>query len=79
MDIEITLFEWYNIIGRQLKMMREHRGMTQLDVANRIGSSQAYIAKLESGQGPVSLKRLYEIANILNCSIDLTFTPKLKL
>jgi transcriptional regulator with XRE-family HTH domain len=49
-----------------LKAWREHRGMTQVKLAEAIGTSGAVISLLEAGERRLSDKWLRRIAPVLN-------------
>lgn len=49
---------------------REKVGMTQTDLATRLGEYQSFVARLESGQRRVDVVELIELAEILD------FDPK---
>ncbi len=59
----------FTAIGRKIKMYRKKRGKTQADLAENLDVSSKYISAIERGEAKVSLKRLDEIAEILNVSI----------
>ena len=50
--------------------MRKRLDLTQQDVANKIGVSQACIAMWETGEAMPKADKLPELAKILGCSID---------
>ncbi|MEX0833130.1 MAG: helix-turn-helix transcriptional regulator [Actinomycetota bacterium] len=45
-------------LSRGLRLQREERGLTQAEVADRVGSSQSRVAKMELGDGSVSVDLL---------------------
>jgi predicted XRE-type DNA-binding protein len=45
-------------LARGLRVQREERGLTQAEVADRVGSSQSRVAKMELGDGSVSVDLL---------------------
>lgn len=57
-------------IGKQLKQMRENNGMTQQELAQKIGVTQALIARYEKNAKVPSLPVTIMIADVFNCSID---------
>lgn len=63
-----------NIIT-QLRALRKQRGMTQKELADKIGQTQQRITEIESGQYSPSLDTLRPILNALNAELllhDLT-------
>jgi predicted transcriptional regulator len=55
--------------GANLKKIRKRTGISQEDLANELGFSQAYIAKVEAGTVNLSLSHVVAIARRLNVSI----------
>lgn len=64
-------------LGRRLALMRRERGLTQHQLAQRVGATRGYISRIERGQAPgVSLNLLARIAQTLGVSLaDLTGAP----
>ena len=57
-------------LGGMLKRLREKRGMTQEQLAAKVGVSQTYIAKLESGaKTNPSLDLLKKLAKALKVKV----------
>lgn len=61
----------YVAIGRRVKKYRNQANLSQADVAEKLGISVSYISQIECGRTDVSLKRLDEIANIINTTVGL--------
>lgn len=54
-----------------LRVLREWRGMTQLDVAGKTGIGQGYISDLETGRRNGTAAALKKLAEALNVPLDL--------
>ncbi|MCI7329857.1 MAG: helix-turn-helix transcriptional regulator [Selenomonadaceae bacterium] len=52
-----------------LKQMRLDKGLTQEDVANRVGVTRAAVVYWEKGQTP-RVKYLPKLARVLGCSVE---------
>lgn len=48
--------------------LRARLGLTQEELARRVGTTQSVIARLESGKHPVEVKMLYRIARAVGAS-----------
>jgi len=57
-DHESAYVEVKVALAHALRARRAAAGLTQLELAQRIGSSQSRVAKMESGDSSVSLDRL---------------------
>jgi transcriptional regulator with XRE-family HTH domain len=60
-------------IGKFIKRIRESKNFTQDDMAYELGISRGGYNKIESGKTNVSIKRLHEIAQILEVNITSFF------
>lgn len=60
-------------VGRQLRVLRASRGLTQENLAERIGISYQQLHKYETGANSISASRLYELAKLLSVSPDTFF------
>ena len=60
----------YKVFIRQLKKARENAELTQVQVAKMLGSTQAYISKVESGQLRVDVTQLKKFASIYKKNIN---------
>ena len=63
-------------IEQELEQLRKHRGLTQVQLAQRAGLSQSMIAKLESGKVQnYELRTLVRIAAAAGAHVRVTFEP----
>ncbi|MBU6392775.1 MAG: helix-turn-helix transcriptional regulator [Planctomycetota bacterium] len=67
-----------NIVGNNLRMIRERLGITQEELALRSGLTQGYINFLENGKRGYSERSLEKIANALGIQILGLFEEKTK-
>ena len=54
-----------------IKIIREYRGLTQRDLADKIGNSVPYLSQIENKKRQGSLKVLSEIARALNVTLEM--------
>lgn len=54
-------------LGQRLAAARQRCGMTQADLAEKLGVSKAAVAHLEHGRVKLSVERLVQIAKVLRC------------
>lgn len=57
-------------IVKQLKIARLEAGLDQVDVAKKLGKTQSYISKIESGQRRFDVLQLKEFAKIYKKPLD---------
>jgi len=62
-------------IGNTIANLRLSRGLTQADLARKIGTKQPAIARIEQGQNPPSLRTLLRIADALNARLVIRLEP----
>lgn len=63
-------------VEQELVALREKRGLTQKELAVRIGTTQPYVAKLESGRVQnLGLKTLVKYATALGSQLTVRFEP----
>jgi len=66
-------------IEQELVSLREKKGLSQRDLALRIGASQPYVAKLESGRVQnLGLKTLIKYAAATGTRLTVSFEPALR-
>jgi transcriptional regulator with XRE-family HTH domain len=56
------------LVGRNLKRVRQEKGLTQEQLADLSGFSQQYISGLEQGRRSPTVVSLYELATALDVS-----------
>ena len=63
------------LLGKNIKTYRERKELTQNQLAEIVDLSREYLARVETGQKRISLKKLFEIADALeiNCSQLIDF------
>lgn len=62
--------------GYQITRLRLLRGMTQAELAKKVGTRQPSIARLENGSRLPSLSFLARIAEALDAQVEVKITPK---
>lgn len=60
-------------IGMRLQACRKKRGLTQEQLAEKIGISTHYLSALERGEHNIKLEFLVNMLNELDCSADEVF------
>ena len=61
----------YQDIGKQIKEVREAKGITQMELSNKLGFNQAYLSVLEGGKIRFSLEKLNQIVLALECKVNI--------
>ncbi|HXF72855.1 MAG TPA: XRE family transcriptional regulator [Actinomycetota bacterium] len=62
-------------IGARLREERRRRGISQRDLAHRLGLSPSLISQIETGRSKPSVSTLYAIVTELGISLDRLFHP----
>ncbi len=57
-------------VSERVKSIRESKGIKQCELADGVGVTQAMISQIEKGIRNPSLQVGYEIARVLECSIE---------
>ena len=57
-------------IGKNIKKLREEKGLTQEELAFLIDSARNYVGCIERGEKHPSIKTLYKIATALDTKIN---------
>jgi len=63
-------YSFEEIIGNNVAKYRNQIGITQADLAEKVGISPAFISKVERGKKMVKVQTLFAIAQTLNVSCD---------
>ena len=63
-------------IAAQVAARRAHLGLSQAELAERVGTTQSAIARLESGGRPPRIDTLLRIADALGCDLDVELRPR---
>ncbi len=66
LDVKIEI----RAITTKMRLRRETLNYTQAYVAGKLGISQNAYSKIESGQTNFTVRRLYEVANILDANVS---------
>ena len=57
-------------LGKNIRLIRKQKGLTQVELANQLICSQAMITAYESGQKKPSVSTLTKLAEVLGVTID---------
>lgn len=63
-------------VGEMVRDAREAAGISQGDLAARIGTSQPVVARIEAGHVGATLTSLQKIADALDGDLEISFTLK---
>ena len=63
-------------LNRLVHDARQHAGQTQREFANRVGTSQSAIAKLEMGDANPTVDTLARCADAAGLALQLTLVPR---
>jgi transcriptional regulator with XRE-family HTH domain len=61
------------LVGRRIRTAREGTGLTQQQLAERLGVSQPVVAALESGRGNPTIGQLAAVAGALHVGLEIDF------
>lgn len=64
---------WEDVIGRNIRRLRQARGLSQEALAHEAGMSMRYLAGLERGEENPSLSFLIKLADALQVSPQALF------
>jgi ribosome-binding protein aMBF1 (putative translation factor) len=67
---------FFAAIAGELSERRVQQGLSQRDLAERVGTTQSAIARLESGGRPPRIDTLLRIADALECDLHVALIPR---
>lgn len=72
-DVALPEAVWEAIEGgaNRVRALREHRGLSQLDLALRAGVAQPYLSEIERGVKPGGVRALTRLAAALGVPMDV--------
>lgn len=65
----------HSSVASQIYFIRESRGWTQSELAEKAGTKQPAISRMEKGQGALSVRSLEAIANAFDVGLEIRFVP----
>jgi transcriptional regulator with XRE-family HTH domain len=75
----VSILVGWQELGERIKRLREKRGLTQAQLAERTGLSTIYIRKLEAGERTApSFKALERLAQVLNATLRVDLIDRRK-
>jgi ribosome-binding protein aMBF1 (putative translation factor) len=73
---ERARLEPYEAIARQVIALRARYGLSQEELAARMGTSHSQVSRIESGQHKASVETLRRIAEAFDTDVVVTFEPR---
>jgi transcriptional regulator with XRE-family HTH domain len=61
------------VVGREIRTARRALGLTQAEVAKRLGASASYLSAVEAGRRNLTLGQLANIANATRLGVNVSF------
>ena len=68
--------EIYKEFGEKIKNLRKQKGLTQTELAKKMGTTQSTIYKYEKGLRTIPLNVIEKFANVFETSVDLLLNTK---
>lgn len=62
-------------IAAQIFFIRESRGWTQADLAEKASTKQPAISRMEKGQGALTIRSLQAVADAFDVGLEVRFVP----
>jgi transcriptional regulator with XRE-family HTH domain len=61
------------VLGREIRETRHALGLSQVEVAKRLGVSASYLSAVEAGRRNLTLGQLANVANAMRLGLDISF------
>lgn len=68
----------YAELGRNIRSVRNEKGLTQEKLAELANISATHISNIENGKAKVSLSVIFSISNVLGCSVEALVTGNMQ-
>ena len=68
--------EYYQKLAGIISARRHELGLSQSELAQLCHTTQSAIARMESGQRPPRVDTLLTVADVMDCTVELTFVPR---
>ncbi|MDO8526245.1 MAG: helix-turn-helix transcriptional regulator [Deltaproteobacteria bacterium] len=62
-------------VGVMIARLREKAGYSQIELAEKIGTAQSVVSRIENGNQNLTLKMLAKIADVLHCELSMHLKP----
>jgi len=62
-------------VGRMVRELREARGLSQRELAERMGTTQSVVGRLEAGGSRPTIVTLERVAHALGLRLEVNFQP----
>lgn len=57
-------------INESIRKCRTSRGITQKEIAERLGIPRPFVTQIENGERKIPVERLIQLADIFGCTLD---------
>ncbi|MDE5621308.1 MAG: helix-turn-helix domain-containing protein [Ruminococcus sp.] len=58
-------------IGNRIRLLREEKGLTQGELAEKLHVTQSFISVVENKNKNLSMRKFLELAEIFECSVEV--------
>lgn len=62
------------VVGGEIRQTRKKLGLSQVEVAKRLGVTGGYIASVEAGRQNLTLGQMMNIASAMQVALDVRFS-----